>query len=642
MTPAAFHTKPYRVLLVVDQWSDPSGLVVNGGKDEFQTVAALVKAWSVPFDILILDQQHLDATYLFRRSGSIRYGAVIWLADSPSYGDQDIASLGQATRAGTGLIVLNSRFLDPTLDNLLGLKFKEFYASTDAFRVAREHFITPDIAAGKDAPPAQDNTRLWVQPTSAEVLVAQGRHPVLTINQLGPGCFLQYGWENPDLSELCDSAFWRNILFRSLVWTLGYVVVPNEDYTHRIIFELDDWGTADKGFLSYWHYVEPSEETIRKYLILPLQQHHAVASAMVDTGYVDRKSKRIVRPWTQKFTDSYGLHQDFASTFAGLKDGIAEGVLEIESHGWTHMQPNLGSPPGPWWTADMAGEGSVDGWYTEFRDRRRDKEISAVTQMYHMKRSLTEVQQDFGVQALELKPGGDARSTSQFNNTAALAARVGFGLFHGDTFTYYLDHELVLDMAHVVPDFDALAHGVHPEQWPDHPDGPLILGFHDMDIALTPKFMDQLFASLPAGYHTMGTNQYVADPPYPNPLVRQRRSAIHLSSRQTLLRLLRESSFFLATVAFRSLTRTVGRVAHDSFHRRQIRRYKSARFSSRDSDNRSSVLDWEATPGGWRQRKTTESLEASGAASHRPETAGCRKVSLDEHREQCLRMTLPI
>jgi len=37
------------------------------------------------------------------------------------------------------------------------------------------------------------------------------------------------------------------------------------------------------------------------------------------------------------------------------------GVLEIESHGWTHMQPDLDSPPGPWWNADLDGEASAIG-----------------------------------------------------------------------------------------------------------------------------------------------------------------------------------------------------------------------------------------------------------------------------------------
>jgi len=314
------------------------------------------------------------------------------------------------------------------------------------------------------------------------------------------------------LSVLCDSVYWRDLFFRSLVWSLGYVVVPNVDYARRIIFELDDWGTADKGFLSYWRYLEPNEETIRQDLIAPLQQHHGVASAEVDTGYVDRQSKRVVSPWVQKFTDLYGLHQDYASTRQGLKDAADAGVLDIESHGWTHMEPNLQSPPGPWWTADLAGEGSMVGWYAEFEDQRRGEEIPAVTQIYHMERSLAELQQDFGEQALELKPGNNSWSKSQFNNTAGLAARVGFGLFHGDKATYYLDHELVLDMADVVPDFNTgydLLDVLNPERWPDHPDGPVILGFHDRDIALDHNFMERLFAALPTNYQTLGTNQYI-------------------------------------------------------------------------------------------------------------------------------------
>ncbi|MGA8153739.1 MAG: hypothetical protein WB952_22510 [Terriglobales bacterium] len=488
--------------------------MVKSEADKFQPVAALLKAWSVPFDILRLDQQHLDASYLFDRSGAIRYGTVIWVADLSSYDDQEIASLEEATHAGTSLIVVDSRFLDSTLDRLLGVKFKEFYTSTDTFQVTQEHYITRNMAAGRGTSPGLSHDysdRLWVQPTSAEVLIAQGQHPLLTVNQLGSG--ISAVWlGSPNLSLLCDSTFWRSLFFRSLVWSLGYVVVPNLDYANRIIFELDDWGTADKSFLSYWRYLEPSEETIRQDLIVALQRHHGIASAEVDTGYVDRQSKRVVSPWTQKFTDQYGLHQDYASTRQGLKDAVDAGVLDIESHGWTHMEPNLESPPGPWWTADLAGEGSMVGWYAEFADQRRGEEVPAVTQIYHMERSLAELQTDFGEQALELKPGNNSWSKSQFTNTAGLAARVGFGLFHGDKASYYLDHELVLDMADVVPDFNTaydLLDVLNPDRWPDHLDGPVILGFHDRDIALDHNFMERLFAALPTSYKTIGTNQYI-------------------------------------------------------------------------------------------------------------------------------------
>ncbi|MGH9430220.1 MAG: hypothetical protein ACRD3T_01620 [Terriglobia bacterium] len=510
-TPAV---KPYRVLLVVEHWSDPASLLVDHEKDNFQPVAALLKAWSVPFDILRLDQQRLDGSYLFRRSGAIRYGAIVWLADSPSYAMQDLASVQAAVHAGTSLIVVNSRFLDPTLEELLGLKFKELYTATGPFHVAQEHFVTRELAARKIASPEMNwnfSDRLWVQPQGAKVLIQQGRHPVLTVNQLRSD--VSAIWLGPpNLFLLCNSAWWRCLFFRSLVWSMGYVVRPNIDYAHCVIFELDDWGTADKGFLSYWRYLEPSEETIRQYVIAPLQQHHAVASAEVVTGYVDRASKRIVSPWTQRFTDLYGLHQDYAETRSGLKDAVAAGVLEIESHGWTHMEPDLESSPGPWWTANVAGEASAVGWYGEFEDQRRNREIPAATQIFHMKRSLADLRQDFGQQALELKPGNNAWSKSQFNNTARLAGRVGFGLFHGDNASYYLDHELVLDMTGVVPDFntsyDRLG-ALNPQRWPDHPDGPVILGFHDRDIALDHNFLEQLFAALPADYETLGTNQYV-------------------------------------------------------------------------------------------------------------------------------------
>jgi hypothetical protein len=515
MASPALEIKPYRVLLVVEHGSDPYDLVVSSEGDTFQPVAALLKAWSVPFDILRLDQQHLDGSYLFRRSGVIRYGVVIWLADPSSYGTQNLASLEEAMRAGTSLIAIDSRILDPTLNKLLGLKFREFYTSTDAFRMNREHYITRDIANGKNALPTHSHdyvNRLWIQPASAEVLLAQDQHPVLTINQVGPGSYAIW-LGTPTVSTLCSSAFWRNVFFRSLVWSLGYAVVPNVDYSHRIIFELDDWGTSDKGFLSYWRYIEPNEETIREHLVMPLERHHATAALEVDTGYVDRKSKRIASPWIQNFTDIYGLHQDYASTRKGIQDAADAGVVDIESHGWTHIDPDLDSPPGPWWTADIAGEASAVGWYAEFEDQRRDSEITAATQIYHMDRSLDYLQQDFGKQALELKPGNNGWSKSQFNNTAALATRVGFGLFHGDSATYYLDHELALDMADVIPDFNTgydLLDVLHSERWPDHPGGPVILGFHDRDIALDHNFMEQIFVALPANYHTLGTNQYVA------------------------------------------------------------------------------------------------------------------------------------
>lgn len=510
-----FLRKPYRVLLVVDKWSDPGSVLVDHQKDNFQPVAALLKAWSVPFDILRLDQQHLDASYLLDRSGGIRYGAVVWLADLQSYQDQDLGALGEAVHAGTSLLVAKSRFLDPTLETLLGAKFREVYTATDPLRTTEPHFITRQLAAeGLDSLKTNWDfaTRFWIEPEGAKVLIDQAGHPVLTLNQIAvdtPAIWLGV----PDATLLRDSPYWREIFFRSLVWGLGYMVQPNVDYSRAIEVEMDDWGTADKGFLSYWHYLEPGEETLREHLIAPLEKRHAIFAANVITGYVDRKSRRIVSPWEQKFTDPWGLHQDYASTRRGLLDAVAAGVLQIESHGWDHMDPDLESPPGPWWAEDLKGEASADGWYSEFADHRRGKEVPAIVQVFHLEQGLKDIEKDFGQRPLELRPGNGGWSKSQFNNTGRLAARLGFGLFHAEPdFYYYLDRTLVLDMTGISPHFttgyDRL-NTLQADLKPPHPDGPVMVVFHDRDISLRPDFVESFLDALPAGYKPISANQYI-------------------------------------------------------------------------------------------------------------------------------------
>ena len=104
----------------------------------------------------------------------------------------------------------------------------------------------------------------------------------------------------------------------------------------------------------------------------------------------------------------------------------------------------------------------------EFEVQRRGEEVPAVTQIYHMERSLAELQEDFGKQALELKPGNNSWSKSQFNNTAELAARVGFGLFHGQVWR--------TSFPTLIPPTTSSTFLIHnnPQRWPDHLDRPRI------------------------------------------------------------------------------------------------------------------------------------------------------------------------
>jgi len=506
-TPKSSLLKPYRVLVVVADWSDPASQVISE-KDAFQPVAALLKAWSVPFDILRLDQQNLGASYLFERSGAVRYGAIFWLADLPSYAAKNLAALTEAVQQGTSIIVAASRFTDPALEQILGLHYKADYRAPDPVIRGPVHFITRELT--DDLKPGREQSlHIWVECRGAQALISQGRHPVLTVYQ--PSLNTAAVWIGlPDLRSLNNSPYWRNIFQRSLLWGLQYLVLPDVDYSRRVLMMIDDWGAADKSFLSYWRYQTVTEEMMRSQVIPVLSRHHAVASANVVTGFVDRKTRRVLSPWSQKFTDDYGVEQDYGSTQRGLKAAVEAGVLEIQSHGWTHMQPDLDSPPGPWWTADLDGEASVGGWYEEFEDTRRGLEAPVIAQLFHLKRSLDYLRQDFGARPLSVIIGGGGWSKSYQNHSAHVAAQAGFGLFDINEDYFYLDRDLTLDMRGISP---ASGHQydreLHPETWPRHPDGPFVLLFHDRDISLQRDFVERTFNALPNDITTLSMNHYV-------------------------------------------------------------------------------------------------------------------------------------
>jgi len=98
------------------------------------------------------------------------------------------------------------------------------------------------------------------------------------------------------------------------------------------------------------------------------------------------------------------------------------------------------------------------------------------------------------------------------NHTGRIAAQAGFGLFEAGTeFNFYLDRDMVLDMAGTIA---GASHGheqaLNAQNWPAHPDGPIMLTAHDRDIALQSDFLNRLFEQLPAAYETLSMNQYIA------------------------------------------------------------------------------------------------------------------------------------
>jgi hypothetical protein len=504
--------RPYRFLVVVnDQWKDPASYVIDED-GEFRTLAAALKSWNLPFDLLRLDQQRLDKYHLLERDGRPRYGTILWDAGPGEFRDKGFEVLDELIKKdNVGFVVLGDGVATPEISRLTGVRFVSGFISPDKLAFTREHFITRGLAGRERSfPPGSQH---WagnkVSAPDATVLMTRGPHPFLTVREWPGGGKAVWLGVHRSSGQIANQLS-RDLLKRALVWSQGYALYA--EYDHAMILFMDDMGTSDKTFLSYWSYRSNPEDEIRKGLIEPLKKHHAVLMQDVNTGFVDKQSQRILNPWKQEHVvDAIvpGRVHDYASTKRGLDAGLREGVFEIQSQGWTHMLPDLDSPPGPWWTAPMDGVGSL-GWWTEFGDPVRKKEIPAITQRFHMRRSIEQIQEDFGVTPLFLIRGGGGFSRSWSNNSMRLAADMGFGLSElaGDE---YLGPDYVINLLPVLPrgGWDHTK-TLSPNDIPWTVDAPYYLIFHDKDLADEPASIARLLDGLGPDIRYMSANEYCA------------------------------------------------------------------------------------------------------------------------------------
>jgi hypothetical protein len=487
-------TKPYRVLLVISkQWKDPRSFLVTGG-GEFQTMVTLFKSWGIPFDILRLDQTIMDPNQFTDFQGRPRYGAIIWDAPDPISSDDEEILAAAVEKLHISLIALGDRVQQPVIQRLLGIHYKGSWMHSSHPMVDGQSFLLRGLPADlrTDGPKVVAMQRVQVDLVQAHALASAGGMPQITERDLGNDT--RAIWIGGDLEYMLLYQPMRTVLRRGVTEAIGYSL--EKTWSNDIVLTMDDLGNAQNSWLEHWHYPALSEEQIRRYMIEPLKAHHAILSINTVPGFVDDKQHRIVPSWQQQFTDEFGTRQDYVSTKKGLDEGIAEGVFEIESHGWTHMQPDLTSAPGPWWGSPIDQQRAEMGWYREFYDIPRDREIPAAEQTFHMQQSAKWLTAEFGFFPLEFSTGGNGISRSPDNNTWRLAAEAGYGYYGG-----YLGKDLAVEgRADSNADFGGTDDV--PLLLPAPPDG------HDRGIAHDPAGFAKVFDLHPDSTF-MGLDEYI-------------------------------------------------------------------------------------------------------------------------------------
>ena len=504
--------RPFRVLLIIgDQWDDPASYVVNppgptgeysgydatpdvAGAMDFHHIAMLLKSWAIPFDIVRLDQQWLDRYMFLGMNGSPKYGTIIWdVNNSDKLLPQDFSIVEEMVKEyGTGIIAISDRVSQPAIQSLLGINYKGSWESNSVLKTPGSHFITEGIPS-----PFVIDTGViaHMQRQQAELLdgtmaiVEQGSVPQVTVRSYPSGGHAV--WIGNDHSWLFSYEGMRTILRRAITWTIGYSLYKT--WENDAIMILDDPGGSANNWLEHWHYPELSSEIIEKYLIEPLLKHKAVLNINFVPAFVNDQKRRMEPSWNENFIDAFGTRQDYISSKQGFDKGVKSGVFEVLSHGLTHMQPDLFSDPG-WYGSALDKERSEVGWYREFGDTRRKKEIPAAEQLWRMKTSREWLTEQFGSAPLAFTPGGLGTSISYFFNTAKLAGEAGYG-WYGWEYGY-----LGRDLAFTGWRFFGT------------PESPLIVGappdFHDFGISRQPDEFESVFDKYP-NRRFMSINEFI-------------------------------------------------------------------------------------------------------------------------------------
>jgi len=432
------NAKPYRVLLVIgDQWNDPGSYNIDSTHvrgEDFRDVATMLKIWGIPFDILRLDQQHLQINRFLNGIAQPNYACVIWMADpdklegySANY--QTLCSAIQDY--GMSLIALFDCIKTPDVAKLLGVDYKGVTTGAtndqkDSFTISKEHFITAGtVGTLLTGDGKADLTIVRCKAEGAtQVEGTLAEYPQLVVTDLKDD--VKTVWIGGGRDWLRKHPVMRKIFRNALVYCLGYGLF-NDNFENAFVFVMDDMGASEHAYSLRWHYPTPSKEVIIKHLVEPLEQNGFVMVQNVTPGYANPVTGMVESPWERaKFTDPFGNMQDYASTKEGLDEGLRRGVFEIQTHRvWTHMTWDLDSPPGPWWNAPIDGERAHSDWYQENYDDRRDTPVPSNDMLFIYKVGRDAIERQFGVTplAVTIRPGD-----SLYHDNGRLAAIAGFGL----------------------------------------------------------------------------------------------------------------------------------------------------------------------------------------------------------------------
>lgn len=396
---------------------------------DFIDVINMLKIWGVPFDILRLDQQRLQINRFLDGVAKPNYSCIIWMAkpDKLTGMSANYEALRRAVvDYGISLIVLFDHIKMPQVANLVGVNYEGVVPAEQAkLTITKEHFITKGLM-GTTLPDKPDPNAIVVKCSvkdGAVVLGTFGQYPQIVVRDSDK---TKTVWIGGGRDWFRKYPAMRKVFRKALVHTIGYGLF-NDNFENAVMLIMDDMGASEHAYSLQWHYPTPTKEVLEKYLIEPLEKYGFIMVQNVTPGYANPLTRMVESPWErEKFTDQFGNVQDYASTKAGLDEGVRRGVFEIQPHrAWTHVNWDLDSPPGPWWDSPLEGTMCNPDWYQETIDAVRKQSVPSNDMLFIYKTGRDAIEKQFGVTPLAV----NTSPADELNHDSGrLAAIAGYGV----------------------------------------------------------------------------------------------------------------------------------------------------------------------------------------------------------------------
>ena len=503
----------YAVLLLTSRRFLSPGVTLIGepplayfGDSEIEDYIELLSATNIPFNVIYDDEMDLD---ILISDGRLNYTSIVITLPANDISDETAALIKRASSEFGVSIIASYNRIDKRAAGLFGIDKiigKRFNLPCVTISVTERLEFAPkvkgDIRFGvgwkikrhpggyrrnikKFYEQVRSYMKVKVLP-SAKVLAQTKRgYPAIIENQYGRGKNYYISLHSDFFLDQFNP---MHRIVRGMIEENSGNGMVYFDMQNMMVLRIDDPGSCQT---TYHEGKRNLKEGEWKKLVKILGKHRAFLTVMyvpcwVDDGNLmrgklfykggevkDRKGGSIFDSRNVVYIknlqkENKEIYYDYTSEFRGIKYGVDNGRLFVESHGLTHLDIDIDE-----WLKSK-DKYSNRKWYREFRHVYKNSDVSKEQQYLHMKESAEKIRESFGQLPIVITPAGYEQS----QDTEHIARRAGFRFFSSE-YNSLLKKEIVIRndkvpsvyMTHLKPDKDYSESGY-----------PLVGVFHDYDI----------------------------------------------------------------------------------------------------------------------------------------------------------------